>query len=223
MYLQAVYYSPVWQAGGYSESIGNAWKPSRALPSNQSCFLKSHSSRRIRQSNHVQVSSCTRPPFSCTPDLVSGVALYGRFTIVAKILQQHSPLPSRAYLHDQVWGKYTVKFATRIEVSKLVPNIKLSFYGLETPRQRIELRMRTQKPLPLGKKAYEAQVAMGYWTSEYEAPDMLRATKAVRIFPNAPVGNKTLCNKPPTEELLSNPAFQAGMLGAAAANAAPRA
>lgn len=55
MYLQAVYYSPAWQAGGYSESIGNAWNPSRALP-----------------------------------DLVSGVAFYGRFTIAAKVSGQLS-------------------------------------------------------------------------------------------------------------------------------------
>jgi hypothetical protein len=55
-----------------------------------------------------------------------------------------------------------------------------------------------------------------------QALGILRATKAVKSFPNPPVGNNTLYNKPPTEELSSNPAFHAGTLGAAAANAAPR-
>jgi hypothetical protein len=79
----------------------------------------------------------------------------------------------------------------------------------------------------LGTTANHVAIAMKLLLNVYmvgaQALDMLRAAKAVRISPNAPVGNKTLCNKPPTEELSSNPAFQAGTLGAAAANAAPRA
>jgi hypothetical protein len=79
----------------------------------------------------------------------------------------------------------------------------------------------------LGTAASQLEIAMKLLLNVYivgaQALETLRATKAVRISPNAPVGNKTLCNKPPTEELSSKPSFQAGTLGAAAANAAPRA
>lgn len=78
----------------------------------------------------------------------------------------------------------------------------------------------------LGTAANHVATAMKLVLNVYivgaQALGMLRATKAVRSFPNAPVGNNTLYNKPPTEELLLNPSFQAGTLGAAAANAAPR-
>jgi hypothetical protein len=78
----------------------------------------------------------------------------------------------------------------------------------------------------LGTSANHGATAMKLVLNVYmvgaQALGMLRATRAVRSFPNTPVGNSTLYNKPPTEELLLNPPFQAGTLGAAAANAAPR-
>jgi hypothetical protein len=78
----------------------------------------------------------------------------------------------------------------------------------------------------LGTAANQVATAMKLVLNVYivgaQALGMLRATKAVKSFPNPPVGNNTLYNKPPTEELSSNPAFHAGTLGAAAANAAPR-
>jgi hypothetical protein len=85
-----------------------------------------------------------------------------------------------------------------------------------------EMRIYTHLGTAVNHGATAMKLVLNVYMVGAQALGMLRATRAVRIFPNAPAGSSTLYNKPPTEELSSNPSFQAGTLKAAAANAAPR-
>jgi hypothetical protein len=85
-----------------------------------------------------------------------------------------------------------------------------------------EIRIYTQRGTRENQVEIATKLVLNVYIVGAQALGILSATSTVRNLPNPPTGVKTAYNKPPTDVLSWNPAFHAGTLGAAAANAAPR-